>query len=289
LKIKFKLGIFAIFAVCMLCSLAASTAYVNMGSNSITVTNDGDNSSNGYAQLSADGIIYPMDGKLPKNYEKYKSSTFQVSKYKKVKYKASVRSQGLLNNITGVKIKNSYINFGDGTKTSYNGWIAHTYTKSGWYKIIMSFNATFANASCMGQKLNGTIIGATKEYLVYVSTKPQLALGQVTCGYTSITNYKNKNVNYLDVKVTNVGSAASRATQIKIWYEQPNKVGSVYTKLKSYTKSAGLKALKPGQTSTVRVYFSMPKKYSKLWKDIRLDSLYLLNQFDRSATLYRLK
>ncbi|UTB33144.1 MAG: hypothetical protein NKF70_02395 [Methanobacterium sp. ERen5] len=284
-----KIVILSIFAISMLCSLAASTAYVNMGSNSVTVTNDGDNSSNGYAQLSVDGIIYPMDGKLPKNYGKYKNSTFQVSKYKSVKYRPSVRSQGLLTNITGIKFKNSYINFGDGTKTSYNGWIAHTYNRSGWYKILVSFNATFANASCMGQKFNGTIVGATKEYLVYVSTKPQLSLGQVTCGYTSIRNYKNRNVNYLDVKVTNTGSASSKATQIKIWYEQPHKVGSVYNRLKSYTKSASLKPLKPGQTTTVRVYFSMPKKYSILWKDIQLDSPHKLNQFDRSATLYRLK
>lgn len=288
MKIKSKLGLIAILAVSMLCSLTASTAYVNFGNHSVTVTNYGDNSSNGYAQLNVNGIIYPMDGKLPKNYEKYKNTTFQVSTGNTIKYQTSVRSQGLLSNITGVNIKNSYINFGDGTKTSSKGWVAHTYKKSGWYKILISFNATFKNASCMGQNVNGTIIGATKEYLVYVSKKPQLALTQISCGYNSFKNYKNKNVDYLVVKVANVGSAASKATQIKIWYEQPNKVGAVYSKLKGYTKSANLKALKPGESTTAIVYFNIPKKYAKLWKDVLLDSLNKLNQFDKGATLYRL-
>jgi hypothetical protein len=272
----------------MISSFATSTAYVNIGNHSVTITNTGDNSSNAYAQLNVNGIIYPMNGKLPKNYGKYRNSTFQVSTGSKIKYQTSVRSQGLLTNITGVNIKNSSINFGDGTKTTSNGWVAHTYKKSGWYKILIRFDATFKKASFLGGNVNGTILGATKEYLVYVSTKPQLALNQISCGYNSFKNYKNKNVDYLMVKVANVGSAASKSTQIKIWYEQPHKVGAVYSKLKSYTRSATIKALKPGESTLVQVKFSIPHKYAKLWKDILLDSLNKLNQFDKSATLYRL-
>jgi len=288
LNIKSKLGIISLLTILMIGSLTTSTAYVSMGNHSVTITNTGDNSSNAYAQLSGNGVIYPGDGKLPKNYEKYRNSTFQVSTGSTVKYQTSVRSPGLLTNITGVNIKNSYINFGDGTKTTSKGWVAHTYKKSGWYKILISFNATFKNASFMGGNVNGTILGATKEYLVHVSTKPQLALNQISCGYNSFKNYKNRNVDYLMVKVTNIGSAVSKSTQIKIWYEQPNKVGSVYSKLKSYTRSATIKALKPGESTTVLVKFSIPHKYAKLWKDVLLDSLNKLNQFDKGATFYRL-
>ena|GEM_PF-3081901 len=288
MNIKSKLGIISILTILMIGSLTTSTAYVNMGNHSVTITNTGENSSNAYAQLNVNGIIYPTNGKLPKNYEKYRNTTFQVSTGSTIQYQTSVRSQGLLTNITGVNIKNSYINFGDGTKSTSNGYVAHTYKKSGWYKILISFNATFKNASFVGQNVNGTILGATKEYLVQVSTKPQLALNQISCGYNSFKNYKNKNVDYLIVKVKNVGSAASKATQIKIWYEQPNKVGAVYSKLKSYTSSANIKALKPGEITTVLVKFSIPHKYSKLWKDILLDSLNKLNQFDSGSAFYRL-
>jgi hypothetical protein len=124
----------------------------------------------------------------------------------------------------------------------------------------------------MGGNVNGTILEATKEYLVHVSTKPQLALNQISCGYNSYKSYKNKNIDYLIVKVKNVGSSASKSTQIKIWYEQPNKVGAVYSKLKSFTSSANIKSLKPGESTKVLFKFNIPHKYSKLWKDILLDS-----------------
>ena len=285
-----KVGTFLIIAVFfMFCSISASSAYHNIGSNEVTVTNEGDNASNGYALIGVDGAVYSTEGSIPKKYEKYKNYTFQVCKNKKIKYKASVNSQGLLTNMSGVKIKDAYINFGDGTKTKSNGWITHTYAKSGWYKITVSFNATFSKASVMGQTVNGTITGATKEYIVYVANKPQLTLSRLSYGYTSYKNYKKGNINYLDVKVTNLGSTSSKATKIKIWYEKPNKYGTVYPKLKKYTKSANLKALKPGQSTTVRIYFSIPKKYSKIWKDIRLDSLYRVNQINRAAALYRFR
>lgn len=285
-----KTGIFLIIAVFfMFYSISDGSAYHNMGSDEVTVTNDGDNASNGYALLSVNGIIYSTESNIPKKYEKYGNYTFQVCKNKKIKYKASLNFQGLLTNMSGVKIKDAHINFGDGTKTKSNGWITHTYTKSGWYKIIMSFNATFSKASIMGQTVNGTINGVTREYMVYVANKPQLALSKVTSGYTSYKNYKNGNINYLDVKVTNLGSVSSKATQIKIWYEEPNKYGTICHKLKKYTKSANLKALKPGQSTTVRIYFSIPKKYSKLWKDVRLDSLYKVSQINKAAALYRFR
>lgn len=274
----------------MLCSLSASFAYHNIGSNQITVTNDGDNASNGYARLSTDKIVYSIEkSKIPKNYKKYENYAFQVVKGKKIGYTASVNPQGMLTNISGVKIKNAYINFGDGTKTKSTGWITHAYVKPGWYKLTVRFNATFSKALFMGQNFNGSINGATKEYLVYVANKPQLELSKITQGYTSYKNYKNKNINYLDVKVTNVGSTSSKATGIRIWYEQPNKYGQIYSKLKKYTKNAKLKALKPGQSTTVRIYFNIPKKYSKLWKNIKLDYLYRVNQISKSAALYRFR
>jgi len=286
-----KVGTFLVIAVFfMFCSISASSAGLNIGSNQITVTNDGDNASNGYAQLGVNGIIYSIEkSKIPKKYKKYENYTFQASKNKKIKYIASVNSQALLSNMSGVKIKDACINFGDGTKTKSNGWITHTYAKSGWYKLTVSFNATFSKVSWGNMTFNGSINGATKEYLIYVTDKPQLALSKLNYGCTNYKDYKKGNINYLDVKVTNVGSTSSKATKIKIWYEKPNKYGTVYPKLKKYTKSANLKALKPGQSTTVRIYFSIPKKYSKIWKDIRLDSLYRVNQINRASALYRFR
>ncbi|OQD58004.1 hypothetical protein MBBAR_30c00040 [Methanobrevibacter arboriphilus JCM 13429 = DSM 1125] len=76
-----------------------------------------------------------------------------------------------------------------------------------------------------------------------------------------------------------------------MWYQKPGtkNFGKVYSKLKKYTKSAKLKALKPGKSATVKIFFKIPKKYLKLVKNIRLDSLYRVREISRANTLYSFK
>lgn len=275
----------------MLCSISASSAAIS-GPGNVLITPE---SSDEYAKLTVNQKVYSIEkGKVPKKYKKYENYTFQVAKGKKIKFKASVNTNGnaaLITDMSGVKIKNAYITFGDGAKKRSTSWISHTYKKTGWYKIKVTFNATFNKCKFLGMDSSGTgqIVDASKEYLVYVANKPQLGLSNIKAGYSSYKNYKKGNINFLDVKITNTGSVTSKASKIKIWYEQPNKFGKVYSKLKKYTKTAKLKALKSGKSTTVRIYFSIPKKYSKLWKNIRLDSLNKINMISRKDALLRFR
>lgn len=191
----------------------------------------------------------------------------------------------------GVKVKKASIDFGDGTKKTSTGWISHSYKKAGWYKIkVTIIEATFTDSKSgliSSSDMSGEITNTTREYLVKVTNKAQLDItGNITSYSSNKKDYKKGNINYLTVKVTNTGSVTSKATKIKIWYQDPKKFGKVYSKYKKYTKSAKLKALKPGQSTTVKIYFSIPKKLSKLVKNIRLDSLNKVNMISRSDSIY---
>ncbi len=290
---KQKIGILLIITIFfMLFTISATSASIS-GPGNVKIT---DESGNDYGQLSSNTKVYSIEkDKIPKKWKNYENYTFQVAKNKVIKYKASINPNGnpLITNMSGVKVKNAYIDFGDGTKKRTTKWISHAYKKSGWYKITIKFNATFEKCMFLGMESSGTgeIINGTKEYLVYVTNKPQLTISNITSGYTSYANYKKKNINYLDIKVTNIGSTKSKATKIKMWYQKPGdeNFGKIYPKLKKYTKSAKLKALSAEKSAIVRIYFNIPKKYQKLWKNIKLDSLNRVNQIDRDATLYKIR
>ncbi|MGL4669859.1 MAG: PKD domain-containing protein [Methanobacteriaceae archaeon] len=279
-----KVGIFIILiAFLTFCSISASFAYINIGQEGIFITSEKDNASNEYANLIANKNVFSIEkNKIPAKYKKYENYTAQVPRNSKIKYKANAAGPII---ISGSKVKNAYINFGDGTKIRSTGWVTHTYKKAGWYKVTVYLNATFTNGSYLGMSSNGTVENAVKEYLIYVSSKPQLTISKITSGYTNYNDYKKRNINYLDVKVTNIGFLSAKASKIGIWYQNPTKFGKVYTKLKKFTKTKTVKYLKSGKSTTVRIYFSIPKKYAKLVKNIKLDYSNKVSQISRAANL----
>lgn len=279
----------SLFIVCSMQSVFASSSY---SSNEFTST---DSSADPFTQLSANKNVYSIDkNKIPKKYKQYENYTFQVAKGAKIKYKASINTagDGIVYNLKGAKVKSAYIDFGkNNKKVKSAGWITQTYKKTGWYLIKVNMNGTctgFANSLFQLSDINGVgkIINGTKYYLVYVANKPQLSLSKITAGYTSKANYKKGNIGFLDVKITNTGSLTSKATKIKIYYQDPKKFGKVYSKLKKYTATAKLKALKAGKSTTVRIFFKIPKSYNNLVKNIRLDYLNKVNQISRADNLY---
>ncbi|MGL6298160.1 MAG: hypothetical protein ACRC1M_03225 [Methanobacteriaceae archaeon] len=280
-------GIFIILAaLIMICSISTSFAHTNIGPNGIVINAEGDNASSEYAKISVNKDIFSINkNKIPLKYKKYENYTFQLPKGSKIKYTAIAAGPII---VSGAKVKNAYIDFGDGTKSRSAGGIAHTYKKAGWYKLTVSLNATFTNGSLLGTNRNGSVENAVREYLFYVSSKPQLVISGITPGCTNINDYKKGNINFLDIKVTNIGASSSKYTELKIWYEKPNKTGQVNPKLKKFTKSGAIKALKSGKSTTVRVFFSIPKKYAKLWKNIKLDSLNRVDQISKADNLIRL-
>lgn len=269
---KTKFGIFTILiAAFLLCSTSAVFA-VTFGGNGFEVNN---NEADIFTQLSAKDVnnkIFSIEkNKIPKKYKQYENYTFQVAKGKKISYKATINTDGdgLATNLKGTKVSRATIDFGDGTKKSGTGYISHAYKKTGWYLIKVTLSGTCTGFDFFGMQCNGTgkINNGTKYYVVYVANKPQLALTKLTAGYTN----QKGNINFLSVKVSNVGSVSTKATKIRIWYQDPKTFGKVNSKLKSYTASAKLKALKPGKSTTVRIYFKIPKKLASYVKDIKLD------------------
>jgi len=285
---KTKIVIFAILVAFFMLTFIST----NFAATSVGGMKDIDYNEN-YVKLNANKQVYSIEkSKIPKKLKSYEDKTFQVAKGKKIKYKASVNAAGnLFYNLKGIKVKKASVNFGDGNKKTTTGWIAHTYKKSGWYKIkVTIIEATFTNCSSdmiYSQDMSGSITNTTKEYLVYVANKPQLSLSMISAGYYTKKNYQKGNIDYLVIKVANLGSKASKATKISMWYQKPgNKnIGKVYSKLKKYTASAKLKALKPGKTAKIILKFKIPKKYSKLVKNLRLGTS-SLNQISKSNAFY---
>jgi hypothetical protein len=269
----------------MLCSISASSATININkTGNFIITNDFNNIANTYAGLGANNKVYSIEKKkVPKSIKQYENYTFQVSKGKKIKYRGAIKNGA---DFKGVTIKSSYINFGDGTKKKSTGWISHTYTKTGWKKITVTFNATFKEYNFWGVTASGKICDATAIYWVYIANKAQPDLRSISKYSSNAKDFKKGNVNFITIKVTNFGSVTSKATKIKVWYQDPKKFGKVYNKLKKYTATAKLKALKPGKSTAVRIYFKIPKKYSKLVKNISLDYLKKVNVISRRDTVY---
>lgn len=291
---KTRVGIFAIIlAFLILISISAISAKGNYGPNGFEVN---DSSADVFTQLSANKGIQSIEkNKVPKKWKAYENYAFQVAKGKKIKYKASINSagDGVIFNLKNMKIKGAIIDFDDGTKKRTTGWVAHTYKKTGWYFIKVNLNG-----SCNGYnylfdgtngkkelKANGKIINGTKIYLVKVTDAPQLSLGKsqpITVGYA------NKGTIYsLVIKVANVGSKTSKATKISMWYQKSGdkNIGKIHPKLKKYTASAKLKALKPGKSAKIILRFKIPKKYSKIVKNLRLGTS-SLKQISKRDALY---
>lgn len=278
---KTKVGVILVITLFFLiCSISSSSASMEIvdGKN-IVITNQNDSASNIYASLSANKNVYSIDkNKVNKKWKLYENDTFQVAKNRYIKYKGSM-TQGI------TKSSISYIDFGDGTKKKGYNWITHKYKKTGWYKLKVTFNATFTDFSLWGVTVNGKIYNATKTYLVKVTDAPQLSLGS----YQPITvGYANKGTIYsLVIKVANVGSKTSKATKISMWYQKSGdkNIGKIHPKLKKYTASAKLKALKPGKSTKIILRFKIPKKYSKIVKNLRLGTS-SLKQISKRDALY---
>ncbi|WP_297899407.1 hypothetical protein [Methanobrevibacter sp.] len=235
----------------ILCSISAASAQGTYGSNGFEVT---DSNADIFTQLSANKGIYTIEkNKVPKKWKAYENYTFQVAKGNKIKYKASINSAGdvLVSNLKGMKVSGATIDFGDGTKKKTTGWIYHTYNKAGWYILKVNLNG-----SCTGYNLNlgssqeikakGKIVNGTKIYLVKVTDAPQLSLTtspSISAGYYTKKNFKKGNIDYLVIKVANLGSKTSKASKITMWYQKPgsSNFGKVYSKLKKYTTSAYIK------------------------------------------------
>lgn len=288
---KTRVGIFAIIlAFLILFSISTSSAVSLDGKGNFEVA---DHEAEKFTQLSANKGIQSIEkNKVHKKWKAYENYTFQVAKGNKIKYRASINSagDGVFINLKNMKVKGAVIDFGDGTKKRTNGWVSHTYKKVGWYFIKVNLNG-----SCTGYTLNfgypqdvkakGKIINGTKIYLVKVTDAPQLSLGKsqpITVGYA------NKGTIYsLVIKVANVGSKTSKATKISMWYQKSGdkNIGKIHPKLKKYTASAKLKALKPGKSAKIILRFKIPKKYSKIVKNLRLGTS-SLKQISKRDALY---
>ncbi|MEA4957675.1 MAG: hypothetical protein VB038_08100 [Methanobrevibacter sp.] len=230
----------------ILCSISAASAGMTLSGDQVIITNGNgnttDNMSNTYAGLSANKGVYSIEkNKIPYKLKKYENSTFQVVKNKYIKYKGT-----LTDAVTTKSI--SYIDFGDGTKKKSSTWINHKYKKAGWYKITVTFNASFTNLTIAGLSTNlkGKIYNSTKTFLVKVTDAPQLSLTtspSISAGYYTKKNFKKGNIDYLVIKVANLGSKTSKASKITMWYQKPgsSNFGKVYSKLKKYTTSAYIK------------------------------------------------
>lgn len=289
---KISFAILLVSSLIVLCSISAVSAD-SYGPNGFDVSNGG---ADAFTQLTANKNIYPTENmKVPKRYKEYENSTFQVAKGSKISYKAAVNTNGdfLVNNLKGTKVKSATINFGVGSTKKGTGWISQTYKKKGWYLIKVNINATCTAYDYFGNPINatGNITNGTKYYLVYVANKPQLSLSKVSITAKSqkdVNAYKKKgNINYLSIKVTNVGSVTTKATKIKMWYQDGNKTGKVHPKLKKFTVSAKVKSLKPGKSDNVIINFKIPKKYANYVKNLKLDSANKnKNQMSKAFNLY---
>ncbi|MGL4669961.1 MAG: CARDB domain-containing protein [Methanobacteriaceae archaeon] len=286
---KISILILLLISLVILCSIPATFAAANNSASNGFFNDKNEN----YAGISVNKNIFTIEKtKIPVKYNAYKNKTFQISKRGTINYKAIVNPKGnLIYNLAGIKVKKAYIDFGDGTKKKSTGWIAHTYKKTGWYIIKVTISDATFNSSenyiITGVKSNGTVTNVTKEYLVYVSNKAQLSTTGITRYSNSVKELKKGNINFLVIKVTNIGAKSSKATKLKIWYEKKNSVGKIDPNLKKFTKTALIKALKPGKSTSVRVYFSIPKKYAKIVKNIKLDYLNKVNQINKADNLYR--
>jgi len=302
LETKLNKSVNRLFTVLLLLVLLFGIVHtINSASASISIGNGdiilSDSDADVYTDLSvkatSKGKVYQVKKtSVPKKYKQYENYTFKVAKGSKIYYKAVGNPvDSSVTNMAGLKVRKASISFGDKTKRSSTSYIAHKYTKSGWYLIKINIqNATFSKGSLFGMDLPGEIINGTKIYLVYVEDKAQLSVAKLApSGH--LTSNNKKYIDYLKVKITNIGSKTSKATKIKMFYQKPGSknLGKVYSKLKKYTVSAKLKSLKPGKSAIVKIYFKIPEKYFNKVINLRLDSLYRVNQISRSDTLYSFK
>ncbi|WP_066972589.1 PKD domain-containing protein [Methanobrevibacter filiformis] len=175
----------------------------------------------------------------------------------------------------GVKtdsITNMTWNFGDNTKEVFTKptkdyvSTSHKFNKNGMYTVKLVYN---------GQKGGISLSSSSEEFVkVKVVTKPDLTL----TGLVRNVDGK-KNVVSVLFTVKNKGAASAKASKLQVAYNDPkynaakysNKgLVKIYSKLKKYTKTVKVKALKSGRSTKVLVNFKIPVKYRNLVKFVRI-------------------
>jgi len=276
-----KIYIFLIFMATIVIATSSVSAASSYNATEFKVS---DSHADAFVELGAKNSyvnILPNAKKVPSRFKKHANVTkFQVTKGNKISYRAIVNTNvGMVTNLKNAKVKGATIDFGDKTKVKKGkGWISHTYKKAGWHLIKVNMNATGKGYDFLGRTSNGTgkITNGTKYFLVFVANKPQLVytkIGPTALSQRDVTAYQKKGqINYLAVTVKNIGPKVTKATKVSIFYQDPKRFGKVDKKLKKFTGTAKLKALKPGKSTNVVVKFTIPKKYANKKIVLKLDS-----------------
>jgi uncharacterized cupredoxin-like copper-binding protein len=149
-------------------------------------------------------------------------------------------------------------NFSDKSKVqktetkNLSSTVSHTFKKTGTYKIKVDLEKTvFKNVNDVPHNLN-YLDPQVHIITVKVVKKPDLIIAGVTYPRSS------KNVGGIIATVKNKGVLSSKVCNIQVWYKDK--------KLKQYTKTAKVKALKPGKSTQVVIKFQIPNKYKKYVK-----------------------
>ena len=175
--------------------------------------------------------------------KKLGNKTAQVNLNEKLSFNAFV--SGSFAN----KAKITKVNWDFGDKTKKNGITTrHVYKKTGGYTIKLTATT----------KINGKTYTSSNIYNIYVVRKPDLFIESVKRNVD-----KKNNVNNLTVVVKNKGAVASKASQIRAWYESSS--------LKNYSKTANVKSLKSGKSVKVNIAFQIPNKLKNHLKRIKVD------------------
>lgn len=260
-----KISIFIIiFIIAIIASVSSVSAEITYSENSQVYRNEGD-----IANLNIDNC----DVAVKKT--KKENITYIRAGYKQ---KISLKSLGVSDSGDSLKIKNALWDFGDKTKKQKGSTTTHTYKKTGWYTLKLTLNAS-GKALPLGGMLgndpvNTTWINTPKTFRIYVTKKPDLKA-------TNIMRYidSKKNVVYIKATIKNYGYASSKASTIKMWYN--NK------KLKKYTVTAKVPALKSLASTSVNIYFKIPYKYRNYVKYLQIDPYNKLVESIKSNNLIK--
>jgi len=145
-------------------------------------------------------------------------------------------------------------NFGDKTKIAMKKTVNQTSIVSHTFKKVGTYNVTVD----MEGRVDKINFVDTKHFVtVKVVKKPDLTI-------TSINHdRKGKDITTFQITVKNKGTVASKASSVKMWYENP--------KFKKLTRTVKIPALKAGKSATVLIEFNMPYKNRKQIKYITVD------------------
>jgi PKD repeat protein len=146
--------------------------------------------------------------------------------------------------------------------------VSHTFKKAGTYKVKVDLEKTvLTTVKGVPHNLNYRDPGL-HIITVKVVKKPDLIITKI--------NYprNSKNVGGIGVTVKNKGDISSKACQMKVWYKDK--------KLKQFTTTAKIPALKSGKSTQIVVKFQIPHKYKKNVKYVRVNSNNILDESIKS-------